>query len=157
MVNLEKSNMIDTEYDYGVESLFEDDFKDAQAYHRRALQFENEGEAFSVVFNVASVALERYLVALCELYGEEPRNHNFITLMMTAEKLLEVPKELSKEVKSLDQIFGICFLDTYFHGDPVEADTKRTLRMCNDVKKLFSQEKMQFIRSALKQVEQYAQ
>jgi hypothetical protein len=147
--------MIDTEYDYGVESLFEDDYKDAMAYHRRALQFKNEGEAFSVVFNVASVALERYLVAICELYGEEPRNHNFITLMMTADKLLEVPKTLSKEVKSLDQIFGICFLDDYFHGTPTDADAKKALRLCEEVKQLFDQEKIRFVRAALKRVEQF--
>jgi HEPN domain-containing protein len=149
--------MMDTGYDYGVESLFEDDYKDARAYHRRALQFENEGEAFSVVFNVASVALERYLVAICELYGEEPRNHNFITLMMTADKLIKVPKELSKEVKSLDQIFGICFLDNYFHGTPAEIDAKKALRMCEEVENLFDQEKMLSVRTALKCVEQYTE
>lgn len=146
---------VDIEYDYGIESLFEEDYKDAQAYHRRALQFRNNGQAFSLVFNIASVALERYLVALCELYGEEPMNHNFITLMITVDRLIEVPKELSKEVKSLDhQIFGICFLDDYFHGTPAEEDAERILRMCEEVKKLFDQEKIKSVRAALKRVEQ---
>jgi len=147
--------MRNTEYDYGVESLFENDYRDAKAYNWRALQFEKCGEAFSIVFNVASVALERYLVALCELYGEEPRNHNFITLMMTVEQLIKVPPELSKEVKSLDTIFGICFLDEYHHGTPLESDAKRTLRMCEDVKKLFDPRKMSSIKNALKSVESY--
>lgn len=145
------------EYDYGVESLFEDDYKDAQAYYKRALQFQNSTQAFSLVFNIASVALERYLVALCELYGEEPMNHNFISLMITVDKLIEVPKELSKEIKSLDRIFGICFLDDYFHGTPVEVDAVRTLRMCKEVEKLFDQEKLLSVRNALKCVEQYAE
>lgn len=148
--------MEEIEYDYGVESLFEEDYKDAQAYHRRALQFRDEGQAFSLVFNIASVALERYLVAMCELYGEEPMNHNFITLMITMDKLIEVPRELSKEVKSLDQIFGICFLENYFHGTPAAEDAERTLRMCEDMKKLFDQEKITSIRAALKNVEQCA-
>lgn len=142
--------MVPIEYDYGVESLFEDDYKDAKAYYKRALQFQNDTQAFSLVFNIASVALERYLVALCELHGEEPMNHNFITLMITVDKLIKVPKELSKEVKSLDQIFGICFLDTYFHGKPVEADAERTLRMCREVEKLFDKEKILSIRTKLK-------
>jgi hypothetical protein len=139
-------------YDYGVESLFEDDYKDAQAYHRRALQFEHEGLAFSVVFNVASVALERYLVAICELYGVEPRNHNFITLMMTVDELMKVPKELSNEIKSLDQIFGICFLENYFHGTPTEADAKKALRLCERVKKMFDLQKVTFVQTALEQI-----
>jgi len=145
------------EYDYGVESLFEDDLKDARAYYRRALQFRDTGQAFSLVFNIASVALERYLVALCELHGEEPMNHNFITLMITVDQLIEVPRELSKEVKSLDQIFGICFLDNYFHGTPVEADAQKAVRLCEEVEKLFDKEKLRAVRAALKLVAECAE
>jgi len=141
--------MADIDYEYSIESLFEQDYKDAQAYHRRALQFRQGGQAFSLVFNVASVALERYLVAICELYGVEPMNHNFITLMITVDKLIKVPPGLSKEVKSLDQIFGICFLDNYFHATPEEADAVRVLKMCEEVKLLFDQKRVVFVQTAL--------
>lgn len=143
------------EYYYGVESLFENDFKDGEAYYKRALQFRDAAQPHSLVFNVASVALERYLVALCELHGEEPMNHNFITLMITVDKLMPVPRELSKQVKSLDQIFGICFLEDYYHGTPEIADAERVLKMCEDVKKLFDQEKMASVLNAIKEF-QYA-
>ncbi len=136
-------------FDFRVESLFEDDYKDAQAYHKRALQFEKEGKPFSLIFNVASVALERYLVAMCELYGEEPINHNFITLMISVDKLISVPKELSREVKSLDKIFGICFLEDYYHGTPLAEDAERTLKMCENVKNLFDAQKMESVRESL--------
>ncbi len=147
--------MVDVEYDYGVEYLFEEDYKDAQAYYKRALQFQHDGQAFSLVFNIASVALERYLVALCELYGEEPMNHNFISLMITVDKLIDVPRELSKEVKSLDQIFGICFLDNYFHGIPTAADAQKTLRLCSEVSGLFDKEKIEEIRESLRHIEMH--
>jgi hypothetical protein len=130
------------EIDFCVESLFEQDYKDAQVYHKRALQFRDAGQAFSLVFNVASVALERYLVALCELYGVEPMNHNFITLMMTVEKLLPIPKNLSNDIKSLDQIFGICFLENYYHGQPLPEDADKTLKMCDEIQLLFEQDKI---------------
>lgn len=149
--------MVDLEYDYGIESLFEDDYKDAQAYHKRALQFQNEDQAFSLVFNIASVALERYLVAICELYGIEPMNHNFITLAITVEKLIEMPQMLSKEIKSLDQIFGICFLENYHHGTPKETDTTRVLQMCDDVKRLFNQDRIRYVQAALKNINQSIQ
>lgn len=141
--------MINVEYDYSVESLFENDYRDAQAYHKRALQFRDSGQAFSLVFNIASVALERYLVAICELYGEEPMNHNFISLMMAVDKLIDTPKEFSKEVKSLDQIFGICFLEDYFHGTPTQEDADKTLRLCDEAGNLFDKEKIKEIKESL--------
>lgn len=141
--------MINVEYDYSVESLFENDYRDAQAYHKRALQFRDSGQAFSLVFNIASVALERYLVAICELYGEEPMNHNFISLMMAVDKLIDTPKEFRKEVKSLDQIFGICFLEDYFHGTPTQEDAEKTLRLCDEVDNLFDKEKIKEIKESL--------
>lgn len=142
--------MEELEYDYGVESLFEDDYKDGEAYYKRALQFRDIGQVHTLVFNVASVALERYLVALCELNGVEPMNHNFITLMITLDKLMQVPRELSKDVKSLDRIFGICFLDDYYHGVPEPADAERVLKMCEDIKKMFDPEKVSFVLNAVK-------
>ncbi|BES60213.1 HEPN domain-containing protein [Dysgonomonas capnocytophagoides] len=141
--------MINVEYDYSVESLFENDYRDAQAYHKRALQFRDSGQAFSLVFNIASVALERYLVAICELYGEEPMNHNFISLMIAVDKLIDTPKEFSKEVKSLDQIFGICFLEDYFHGTPTQEDADKTLRLCDEASNLFDKEKIKEVKESL--------
>jgi hypothetical protein len=145
------NSIMEPTYDpeYSIEALFEQDYKDAQAYHRRALQFRNEGQAHSLVFNIASVALERYLVALCELHGMEPMNHNFITLMITVDKFLEVPRCLSKDIKSLDQIFGICFLEDYFHGSPLPADAEKTLHLCDQVKKLFDLQKIDELHQTL--------
>jgi predicted nuclease of restriction endonuclease-like (RecB) superfamily len=51
---------------------FEEEYRDSKAYLRRAKQFQAEGQSHTVVFNVASLALERYLVALCYLYDMEP-------------------------------------------------------------------------------------
>jgi HEPN domain-containing protein len=114
-----------------------ENYHDAQAYHRRALQFRDAGKAHSLAFNVASIALERYLVALCEIHGVEPMNHNFIGLAKDVERLMEVPHELSRDIRSLDQIFGICFLDTYYHGEPELCDMEKALRLCDEVQQLF--------------------
>jgi hypothetical protein len=142
----------DTEYDdFSAETLFEEDYCDAKAYHWRALQFLGEGQRASLVFNVASVALERYLVALCELYGMEPMNHNFICLMSAVDKLVPVPHALSKEVKSLDRIFGICFLEDYSHGTPTASDADKTLRLCDEVRQLFDPSKITSIQAMLQQ------
>jgi HEPN domain-containing protein len=116
---------------------FETNYRDAKGYHRRAEQFVREGQRPSLVFNVASVALERYLVALCALHGAMPMNHNYTCLMAAAETVVAFPPELKKEIVSLDIIFGICSLYDYCHKDPVPSDSVRVLSMCKEVQKLF--------------------
>lgn len=121
---------------------FARDYHDAKMYHYRARQFIEEEQCFSVVFNVASVALERYLVALCGLYGIEPENHNYTCLMDALETIITVPVVLNQEIRSLDSIFGICSLENYHHGAPESTDSERVLTLCNEVYGLFDQTKV---------------
>ncbi|MDR3340903.1 MAG: hypothetical protein LBT25_12600 [Candidatus Symbiothrix sp.] len=123
-------------------NLFEEDYHDAKAYHRRALQYMEARQSPSLVFNVASVSLERYLVAICERYGVEPMNHNFISLMKDVDKLVDIPHEVSREIRSLDHIFGICFLEDYYHGTPQVADMEKVLRLCDEVQTVLNKEKI---------------
>ncbi len=127
---------------------FAADYQDARAYHRRAEQFLREGQHFSVVFNVGAVALERYLVALCELYGEEPGNHNFTCLMDAIEGLMDFPPALNRAIRSLDSIFGICSLENYHHGAPEPPDAERVLALCAEVRDLFDPDRLAAVRAA---------
>ncbi|MDF2926247.1 MAG: hypothetical protein K0R57_5161 [Paenibacillaceae bacterium] len=126
---------------------FEENYRDALGFHQRAQQFQREGQRFSLVFNVGAVALERYLVAMCHLYGVMPLNHNYICLMNAVEAVVDFPPALNKEIRSLDFIFGICSLEDYFHGVPEEADAHRVLAMCGAVSKQFDQNKILSVRA----------
>ncbi|CAH2603964.1 conserved protein of unknown function [Rhodovastum atsumiense] len=117
--------------------MFERSWRDAQGYHRRAAQFAAEGQRPSLVFNVGSVALERYLVALCALHGAMPFNHNYTALALAAESVVAVPAALVGEIRSLDRIFNICSVDDYHHGEPEPDDARRVLAMCEGVRALF--------------------
>jgi len=130
-----ESKMID-------EESFALNYADAEGYYHRALQFQVIKQRPSLVFNIAAVALERYLVALCDLYGEDPRNHNYITLMKTVETVVEVPKELNKRIKAMDWIFGICSIDEYRHPNPDERDMENALVLCVEVQKLIDRERV---------------
>lgn len=103
-----------------------------------------------MVFNVASLALERYLVALCYLYDMEPYNHNYTCLMDTVEMFMDVPDELNRDIRSLDKIFDICSLDDYFHGDPEVSDMEKVLKLCEAVEGLFDQGRISSIKASLK-------
>ena len=128
---------------------FAEDYRSARMYHFRANQFLAEGQYHSVVFNVAAVALENYLIALCHLFGVEPCNHNYTCLMDAVEEVAEVPGSLNEEIRSLDTIFGICSIENYHHGLPAPADAGRILKICEDVKALFDPEKMAAVKAAL--------
>ncbi len=125
-----ESKMID-------EESFALNYADANGYYHRAKQFQATAQRPSLIFNIAAVALERYLVALCDLYGEDPRNHNYITLMRAVETLVEVPNDLNKRIKAMDWIFGICSIDEYRHPNPDEEDMENALVLCVEVQKLF--------------------
>jgi hypothetical protein len=116
---------------------FEENYRDAKGYHNRAKQFLHEEQSSSVVFNVASVALERYLIALCNLYGINPGNHNYRSLMDSIEIFIDFPSELNIDIRNLDLMFDICSLEKNHYGDPNTFDSDRVLSMCDKVEKLF--------------------
>ncbi|SEJ92084.1 HEPN domain-containing protein [Propionispira arboris] len=128
---------------------FVEAYHTAQGFHHRAENFLQEGQANSVVFNVAAIALENYLIALSNLHGVEPRNHNYICLMDSIETFMIIPPLLSAEIRSLDVIFGICSLENYQHGTPEEEDGKRVIRLCQKVQGLFDQHKISALKSKI--------
>ena len=142
-----ESKMID-------EESFALNYADAEGYYHRALQFQAVEQRPSLVFNIAAVALERYLVAICDLYGEDPRNHNYITLMHMVETMLEVPKELNKRIKAMDWIFGICSIDEYRHPNPDEKDMENALVLCVEVQKLIDQNRVSALGELAKKMSQ---
>ncbi len=96
-------------------AVFEKNYHSAQMYHFRANQFLEEGQSMSVVFNVACVAVENYLIALCDLYGVDPGTHNYQSLVATVEEIKEVQLSAVKanEIRALDAAYEICSLEKY--------------------------------------------
>jgi len=118
---------------------FERRGRDAAGYHRSALGFARMGDRHSLAFNVGSVALESYLVSLCAFHSAMPFNHNFNCLMDAAEEVVEFPSNLAREIRALDEIFGICSLDNYHHGTPEPDDATRILSLLERTSILYSE------------------
>ncbi len=112
-------------------------------YHERALQFKELGQRASLIFNIGSVALENFLIALCELNGDPPDNHDFVMLIEIVEKHMNVNHELSDGIRMMNDYFGICSMDTY--DVPDVSDAESVLKICDQVSKLFDSEKMKWI------------
>ncbi|EHJ00769.1 hypothetical protein CDLVIII_4246 [Clostridium sp. DL-VIII] len=113
---------------------FQKNYKDADAYYKRAEQFLQEGQYPSVVFNVASIALERYLIAFGNRYGIEARNHNYGSLMDSVELVTDFPEELNKEIRNFDVLYNICSVDNPFSRIPDLFDVDQILSICDKIK-----------------------
>ncbi|MFD2113772.1 hypothetical protein [Thiorhodococcus fuscus] len=110
---------------------------DARGYHQRATQFATDGERASLVFNIAAVAIEAYLIALCARHEILPFNHDYGSLVTAAEEAVTFTPELKEAILSLDEIFGICSIEHYHHGTPAQIDADRTLRICDALSQMF--------------------
>ncbi|MFC3396582.1 hypothetical protein [Brenneria rubrifaciens] len=105
--------------------------QDAQSYHRRAVLFAEQQQSPSLVFNVAAIAVENYLIALCARHGTMPFNHNYTSLLAAVAELMPLPEALCEGIRHLDSIFGICSVDNYHHGTPGIADKEAILTICH--------------------------
>ncbi|WP_264645801.1 hypothetical protein [Candidatus Symbiopectobacterium sp. NZEC127] len=119
------------------ELLFESDeqrfircYEHARGYHRRALLLAPQSSSVSLVFNVASLAVECYLIALCALHNIMPMNHNYRSLLTSASEKVTFTSALREDIAALDALFGICSIDDYYHGMPDEQDKARMLSVC---------------------------
>ena len=128
-----------------ISRLFESDrarfirnFDEACAYHHRAQLFAQEGTRASLIFNVASIAIECYMIALCAHFKNMPSNHSFGNLVDDVKLLMDFPADLAGKICGLDRIFGICSLDNYFHGTPTEADADISLEICAALQRLIT-------------------
>jgi hypothetical protein len=115
-------------------SQFQADYQDALGYHRRAEKFSQTKRPANLVFNIASMALEQYLVALCDLYCVTPENHDYGCLMSAVETVMDFPAGWNQDIRALDEVFGLCSLEVNPHGDPKAADAKRILVLCGLVR-----------------------
>ncbi len=111
-------------------------FRAAEGYHGNAAAFREAGKRHSLVFNLASVAVENYLLSICELHDVMPFNHSYSSLMNTVEPLVSIDDALIADIRSLDMIFGICSVDNYHHGIPEPEDASRALLICDRLKSL---------------------
>jgi len=127
-----------------IRALFESDatkfarnFRDAQGYHQRARQFAEHSRGASLIFNVASLAIECYLIALCSYFKTMPFNHNYNALMDAASEVIAFDPELALQIRALDTIFGICSLEHYHHGTPEHSDATGSLAICAALEAMF--------------------
>lgn len=107
------------------------DYEEGKGYFYNAKRLMAESNpAYSLIFNVCSMALERYLVSICLKFRVEPKGHTYEYLAETADSFCSLPGTLKEDIKELDKIFGLCSLDDYYHGVPTTEHASLLLDIC---------------------------
>ncbi|MBB5337280.1 hypothetical protein [Pectinatus brassicae] len=111
----------------------------AVMFQHRAEQFLKERQSNIVIFDVASISIECYLIAICEFYKTEPRTHNYQALMEAVELISDIsfPPEISKQIRALDKAYGICSIDNYQRKtDFNKSEISQILQLCTSLSTL---------------------
>ncbi len=117
-------------------------YQHARGYHHRAQRFARQARTVSLVFNVAAIAVECYLIALCARHGIMPMNHNYRSLVFSAAEKVTFTEPMMQHILALDKIFGICSVDEYYHGAPGENDQQQILTLCQELDAFIAQDPM---------------
>ena len=135
------ADMISTVFETN-EERFQRCYLEARGYHWRANKFHEEEKRVSLIFNIAAMAIESYLIALCAFHNVMPLNHSYRCLMFDVKKLENISVDLENQIISLDKIFGICSLDNYFHGNPTIDDMLNSLDVCGKLYAIFAKKEL---------------
>ena len=98
----------------------------------------------SVVYNLLSMALEKYIMAILDYRNSMPDNHTYTDLFNALDKVISIDAELKVRIMKYENIQSICSIEKYHTRDPSNeeiVDLKEAMlifqaiahRSCTDV------------------------
>ena len=76
----------------------------------------------NIRYNLLSMALEGYVMAIVDYHGDLPENHTYTDLMAALEKVAPIEDALKKRILAHENLQSICSIDKYSRRDPTEAE-----------------------------------
>ena len=76
----------------------------------------------NIRYNLLSMALESYVMAILDYHGDLPENHTYTDLMMALERVVPIDPMLKKRVLAYENLQSICSIDRYSRKDPTEEE-----------------------------------
>lgn len=114
---------------------FEKNRREAHGYLETAHGLHRRNSPASVVYNVATIAAEHFLVAICDHYGAPPPGCSLSELVDEVEALVSLDPKLLAELRAADAAYDICSLDTRL-GNPEAGDALGMLTMADRLAEL---------------------
>ena len=76
----------------------------------------------SVRYNLLSMSLEGYVMAILDYHNNLPDNHTYRDLMDALELVVPVDEALKRRILSYENIQSICSIEKYHREDPTDAE-----------------------------------
>ncbi len=73
-------------------------------------------------YNLLSMSLEGYIMAILDFYNDLPENHTFFDLVNALERVMPIDERLKQRILKYENIQSICSLETYHRSAPTEEE-----------------------------------
>jgi hypothetical protein len=73
-------------------------------------------------YNLISMSLESYIMAILDFHKTMPGNHSYIDLITALETIMPLDMELKKRILQYENIQSICSIDKYHRINPTEEE-----------------------------------
>lgn len=73
-------------------------------------------------YNLLSMSLEGYIMAILDYHHNLPENHTYFDLMTALETVIPIEETLKKRILQYENIQSICSIEKYYRCDPTEEE-----------------------------------
>ena len=73
-------------------------------------------------YNVLSMALEAYVMAILDFHDSLPDNHTYTDLIYALEKVVPIDERLKKQILDYENIQSICSIEKYHRTAPTSQE-----------------------------------
>ena len=73
-------------------------------------------------YNLLSMSLEGYIMAILDFHNDLPLNHTFYDLVTALETIMPLDETLKKRILRYENIQSICSIEKYHRSDPTEEE-----------------------------------
>lgn len=73
-------------------------------------------------YNLLSMSLEGYIMAMLDYHHNLPENHTYLDLMTALETVIPIDDTLKKRILQYENIQSICSIEKYYRSQPTEEE-----------------------------------
>ena len=87
-------------------------------------------------YNLLSMSLEGYIMAILDFHNSLPDNHTYTDLMIGLERVMTVDKSLKERILKYENIQSICSIEKYHRSAPTDEELDDLYRAIREIKNL---------------------
>ncbi|MBN2595207.1 MAG: hypothetical protein JXR82_00310 [Marinifilaceae bacterium] len=76
----------------------------------------------TIRYNLLSMSLEGYIMAILDYHQNMPQNHTYSDLIYSLEEVMPIDATLKKRILKYENIQSICSLEKYHRSEPTDED-----------------------------------